>query len=481
MTFGVSYRKAVCPVFFTVFSLLGFSWSPGPGLAASAVRSTYVKASNTGAGDQFGTAVAISDDLMVVGAPGEASDSRIVNGPGNNDLAPNAGAAYIFVRKGFNFWSPEAYLKASDAVSGDVFGRSVAISGNTVVVGAPWKGTNAGAAYVFVRNGSTWTQQAILKGSNTVAGDYFGEAVAVSGDTVVVGASGNDALTGAAYVFVRSGTTWSQQKLLKAANAEPGDRFGYAVAASGDTAVIGAYNEASNASGVDGNPMNNDAPGSGAAYVFVRSGADWSQQAYLKASNTDPSDNFGVAVALSGDTAAVGALLESSAATGVNGNEADNTAPAAGAAYVFVRSGAAWSQQAYLKASNSGENDRFGRSVGLSVDTLVVGAFGEASRATGVDGNQGDNLAPEAGAAYVFVRSGTSWTQDSYRKASNTEAADFFGFSVAVSGKLIVAGAYGEDSSAAGINGNQTADTAPMAGAAYVFDNPLIYLPVILN
>ena len=130
----------------------------------------------------------------------------------------------------------------------------------------------------------------------------------------------------------------------------------------------------------------------------------------------------------------IGAYTEDSAATGVNGNQADNSAFASGAAYVFVRSGSTWSQQAYLKASNTGPNDLFGASVAISGNTVVVGAFGEDSAATGVNGDQTSNSATDSGAAYVFVRSGSTWTQQAYLKASNTGASDFFGISTAISG-----------------------------------------------
>jgi hypothetical protein len=153
----------------------------------------------------------------------------------------------------------------------------------------------------------------------------------------------------------------------------------------------------------------------------------------------------------------------------VNGDQADNTASAAGAAYVFVRSGTVWTQQAYLKASNTGAADQFGGSVAIAGDTVVVGAFSEASAATGVNGNQGDNSASGAGAAYVFVRSGTVWSQQAYLKASNTDVSDQFGFSVAVAGDTVVVGAPQEDSFATGVNGTQGDNTVHDAGAAYVF------------
>jgi trimeric autotransporter adhesin len=400
----------------------------------------------------------------------------------------------------------QAYLKASNTGTDDRFGQSVAVSGDTVVVGASHEDSNAtgangdqadnsagdaGAAYVFVRSGTTWTQQAYLKASNTELRDYFGSNVAVSGDTVVVGASSEDSsatgvngdqadnsasFAGAAYVFVRSGTIWTQQAYLKASNTDAGDYFGTSVAISGDTVVVGASREDSNATGVNG-ANNNSATDSGAAYVFVRSGTVWTQQAYLKASNTGVRDGFGRSVAVSGDTIVVGAYGEASNATGVNGNGANNSAPNSGAAYVFVRTGTTWTQQAYLKASNTEVgDDSFGISVAVSGDTVVVGAQQEDSNATGVNGDQADNSASFAGAAYVFVRSGTTWTQQAYLKASNTGGGDdefifgdIFGCSVAVSGDTVVVGAFWEDSSATGVNGNQADNSAFGAGAAYVF------------
>ncbi|MFZ1702184.1 MAG: hypothetical protein WBO10_11370 [Pyrinomonadaceae bacterium] len=393
----------------------------------------------------------------------------------------------------------QAYLKASNTNGDDRFGWSVAVSGDTVVIGANLEDSNAtgvngdqsnnsatlsGAAYVFTRNATTWSQQAYLKASNTAVSDQFGSAVAVSGDTIVIGATGEDsnaigvngdqsnnsaANSGAAYVFTRSGTTWTQQAYLKASNTGSVDQFGYSVAVSGDTIVVGAYQEDSNATGVDGAQTNNSASGSGAAYTFTRSGTTWSQQAYLKASNTDAGDQFGASVAVSGDTVVIGAHFEDSSATGVNGDQGDNSASASGAAYVFTRSGTTWSQQAYLKASNTEANDFFGSSVAVSGDTVVGGADGEDSNSTGVNGDQSNNLAEDSGAAYVFTRSGTTWNQQAYLKASNTEANDEFGSSVAVSGDTVVVGADSESSNATGVNGDQSNNLAGDSGAAYVF------------
>ena len=388
----------------------------------------------------------------------------------------------------------QAYLKAANTGVDDQFGYSVAVSGDTAVVGAWWEDSaatsvngiapHAGAAYVFVRSGTTWSLQARLAASNTDAVDQFGLSVAVWDDTVVVGANAEDSAatgvngnqsdnsctnSGAAYVFVRTGTTWTQQAYLKATNPDASDLFGGAVAVSGDTVVVGAYGESSSATGVNGRQDDNSAPFSGAAYVFVRNGTAWTQQGYLKASNTEAHDQFGYSVAVSGDTVVVGAQAEASKATGVNGDQSDNSVPIAGAAYVFVRNGTTWTQQAYLKASNTDTNDRFGGSVAVSGDTVVVGAHYEDSAATGVDGDQDDKSAPYSGAAYVFVRHGTVWTQQAHLKASNTGAGDDFGRSVAVSGNTVVVGAWREDSHATGVNGDQSDQSATNSGAAYVF------------
>ena len=238
---------------------------------------------------------------------------------------------------------------------------------------------------------------------------------------------------------------------------------------------MGALNEGSGAKGINGNQTDNSASRSGAVYVFTRSGSTWSQQAYIKASNTALFDAFGDSVNLSndGNTLAVSATGEDSSATGINGNQGDNSASFSGAVYVFMRSGSTWSQQAYLKASNTAAGDAFGRSVSLANDgnTLVVGASGEDSSATGINGDQTDNSASSAGAVYVFTRSGSTWLQQAYLKASNTETRDGFGRTVELSGdgSTLVVGATGENSSATGINGDQTDNSASFSGAVYVF------------
>ena len=445
-------------------------------------QQAYLKASNTdeyfsgivGSSDHFGASVSISGNTMVVGARFEDGAASGVNGDQNNHTAFHSGAAYVFVYDG-NIWSQQAYLKASNSEGGDEFGASVSISGDTVVIGAPREAGTAfgvngeqndnhivtGAAYVFVRSGNIWNQQAYLKPDSQSSSGGFGNTVSISGDTLVTG----DA------VFVRTNNIWRQQAILQASNADFGDGFASSVSISADTIVVGAPHEDSNTTGVNGDESDNSIDRSGAAYVFVRNGETWSQQAYLKASNTDGEDRFGHSVSISSDTLVVSALREAGSARGVNGDENDNSFDSStGAAYVFVRNGNSWSQQAYLKASNTDSGDLFGSAVSISGDRLVVGATSEASNTTGVDGDQSDNSAHRSGAAYVFERSDNTWSQQAYLKAFNTGAGDRFGEAVSVSSDLLVIGASAEDSNAKGVNSHQNNELGLDSGAAYVFD-----------
>jgi len=334
-----------------------------------------------------------------------------------------------------------------------------------------------------------------IKASNPEYRDFFGHHLSLSGDgnTLAVGASGEDSnatglnnnqadnsieSSGAVYVYTKNAGTWSQQAYIKSPSLpNTYDVFGLGLSLSddGNTLAISAQGEDSSAIGIGGNNADNSVTNSGAVYVFKRTGNTWTQQTYLKPSNTGAEDRFGYSISLSGDgtTLAVGSYIEDSATTGINGNQADNTSVDSGAVYVYSQSTGIWSQQAYVKASNTEAGDFFGVSVSLSDDgnTLAVGAYGEDSSLTGVGGNQLDNAAIYAGAAYVFSRTTGTWSQQAYIKASNTEAQDYFGYSLILSGdgnSLAVDSLY-EDSTAKGINGDQTDNTASDSGAVYVF------------
>jgi hypothetical protein len=529
------YRPAMVVVSLGIVAAAGHPAAQSPASPVAQVRQrAYLKASNADAHDHFGcggafdghagwgTSLSGDGNTLVVGAPHESSNARGVNGNQAENSLHGAGAAYVFVRNGAG-WTQQAYLKASNPQMSAEFGHAVAISadGHTIAVSAFWEASaatgingnqndesvpQAGAVYVFTRRGTTWTQQAYVKASNTGEpgtadsfgdGDQLGVSIALSddGNTLAVGSHSEDgngvndnqkdnsvASAGAVYVFNRTGANWAQTAYVKAPNPDGGDMFGYSVSlnADGRTLAVGAFDEDGDVRGpaVNG-PYNNARGGAGAVYVFVKGTAGtWVQQAYLHALNNEGGDSFGVAVSLSddGNTLLVGSLDEDCEATGVNPSQpCDNDRAAdisTGAAYVFVRAGNAWTQQAFLKPSNTGANDWFGSRLVLSGDgnTAVVPAPLEDGRGQGINGSQEDG-AQESGAVYLFIRRGTTWTQDAYVKGASTEAFDQFGGSVGVSrdGRTFVATAYGEDSGARRVNGDQADNKVEEAGAAYVF------------
>jgi FG-GAP repeat protein len=448
----------------------------------------YAKASNSDPGDAFGIALAVSGDgnTLAVGARIEASSTSGIDSTPNNS-APGAGAVYVFAR-GASGWAQQAYVKASNPEAQDGFGWSVSLSGDgsTLAVGAPNESSSlagvhvgvmteldagngapqAGAVYVFIRSGSTWAQQVYVKKPlNTVDSDLFGSSVALSddGQTLAVGAPGEstaDIFAGAAFVYSRNLDGWLPQGSLMASDAGFDDELGTSIALSGDgnTLAVGA-------------PMKANQVGAG--YVFVRSGGTWSQQTSVTASNAQAGDRFGWSVAISGDgnTLAVGAPLEDGGATGVGGTP-DEGSLDSGAVYLFARSGSAWSQQTYVKASNTGSGDNFGWSVALSGDgnTLSVGAPLEDGSATGIGGTS-DEGAIDAGAVYLYTRGAGTWSQSAYVKASNTGAGDNFGWCVTVArdGNTLAVGANMEDGGSSGIGSTQTDNAKLNAGAAYLY------------
>jgi uncharacterized repeat protein (TIGR01451 family) len=320
------------------------------------IQQAELSASDGAAGESFGTSVALSGNIALVGAQG---------------YEDYMGRAYVFVKPagGWASGTQTAILTASDGASGDSFGQSVAISGDSAVIGAPYHNSHQGEAYVFVKPAGGWvsgSEKALLTASDGTAGDYFGQSVAISGNTAVIGAGGHNSNQGEAYVFVKPGSGWAtgtENAILTASDGLSGDGFGQSVAISGDTAVIGAiYHNSSQ----------------GEAYIFVKPGSGWAsgtENAILTASDGLSGDGFGQSVAISGDSAVIGAGGHSSYQ---------------GEAYVFVKPASGWesgSETTRLTASDGAANDNFGCSVTTSGDSAFIGAKGN------------ENV---AGAAYVY-------------------------------------------------------------------------------
>jgi uncharacterized delta-60 repeat protein len=376
--------------------------------------------------DELGSSVAISGNTAVVGAPFVKSGSN-----------QRTGAAYVFVRNGADWAFQQKLLTFDTPLDGNTvynFGTSVGISGNTIVVGSQPNGFDNrvpfnGVAHIFVRTGTTWSPQQKLMANDGSGGDYFGISVAISGDTVIVGSEftviNAELEAGEAFIFSRNGTTWTKQaKLLEPVTALRLSYFGASVAVNGDTAVVGSPIDSNN--------------GNGAAYVFVRSNNVWSVQPPLLPSNPSGADEFGNSVSVSGDTIIVGAPAHD--VNGVNDQ---------GAAYVFTRTGNAWSQQQILTASDGSVGNVFGNSVAISGNQLVIGAH-----LAYVNGVQ------QQGKAYRFARLATTWlpvaAPDGRPFLTAADGSDFtaFGVSVAISGDTVIAGAVGLNNS---------------TGAAYIF------------
>jgi len=345
------------------------------------------------AGDEFGLSVAIAGDSVVISAPRD------------DDAGMDSGSAYVFTRTGTT-WMQQGKLVADDAAADDRLGSSVAIFGDTVVVGGDFNddaGAESGSAYVFTRTGTTWTQQMKLTADDAAAGDRFGNFVSISGDSVLIAAVLDNG-TGSAYVFTRTGTTWTQQQNLTAGDAAAGDQFGASVSIFGNSVIIGANAD----DGVGNN--------SGSAYVFTRTGTTWTQQQKLTASDAAADDTFGSSVSISGDSVVIGSFRD------------DDAGDRSGSAYVFTRSGTTWTQHPKLTGGAT-IRDEFGLGVAISGDNIVIGAR--------LDDIGGIN----SGSASVFMRSGGVWMQQSSFTADDTAGDDRFGLSVAISGDSVVVGA----------------------------------------
>ncbi|MHC4647274.1 MAG: FG-GAP repeat protein [Planctomycetota bacterium] len=372
-------------------------------------------ASDGAAYDEFGDSVSVSGDYAIVG------------GDGDDDNGSRSGSAYIFYYNGTS-WSEQAKLTAADGAADDFFGFSVSISGDYAIVGAHGdddNGSGSGSAYIFKRSGTSWSQEAKLLASDGAAADSFG-SVSISGDYAIVGASSDDdngSRSGSAYIFYYNGTSWSEQAKLTAADGAADDFFGTSVSLSGAYAVVGAGYD-------DDNGTN-----SGSAYIFYYNGASWSQQAKLLASDGAASDYFGGSVSISGDYAILGAHGD------------DDNGSMSGSAYIFKRSGTSWSEEAKLLASDGADDDRFGCSVSVSGTTALVGAYND------------DDNGSYSGSAYIFKRSGTNWNEQAKLLASDGAIGDAFGGSVSISGDHAIVGAKRDD------------DNGTDSGSAYIYQS----------
>ncbi len=366
--------------------------------------------SDGAASDYFGYSVSLDKDTVLIGAYAD------------DDNGIDSGSAYVFIHTGTS-WIQQAKLLASDGTADDLFGSSVSLSGDTALIGAvdDDNGIDSGSAYVFTRTGTTWTQQAKLLASDGTADDMFGYSVSLSGDTALIGANCDDDGRGSAYIFTRTGTIWIQEAKLVASDGTINDFFGGSISLSGDTALIGVHGDDDNGAQ------------SGSTYVFTHSGNSWVQQQKLLASDGEAEDFFGWSVCLNRDTALIGA----------DGD--DDKGVDSGSAYVFTRTGTSWTQQAKLLASDGAVSDSFGWCVSLSGDTTLIGAPFD------------DDKANSSGSAYVFTRTGTTWTQKAKLLASDGAAADRFGWRISLSGDTALFGVRWD-----GDNGGNS-------GSAYIF------------
>lgn len=481
--------------------------SSAPVVASSSIPSIgYLKASNTSEETWFGLYTAVSGDgnTIVIASPRESSGTDGINGPQDNQNAPQSGAVYVFVRDpATSNWSQQAYIKAANSFTGLGFGMTgltLSHDGSTLAVSAeayPSPGPEAGAVYVFARNGTSWTEQALLQPSNIRLSAQFGYSLGLSadGNSLFVGSPGeasfatgvgppqtdmNGSNSGAAYLFTRSGGTWTESGYFKMSTNQTSASFGTSVAISADasTLAVGAPNEHSDGTGINGTEGNYNNQGSGAVYVFVRSGNTWVQQAYVKSPTPmlqTQGDHLGTALALSGNgnTLVVTATGEDSDARDVGGDQVNNDATDSGAAYVYTRVGGFWGYQAFLKASNTDALDEFGFAIDISDDgnTVAVSTRLEDGGARGVGGDPFNNDVFTTGAVYLFRRTGNTWAPGNYVHSSNSDLGDLFGTSIGLSadGETLVVGAYGEASNATGFNGDQDDNSSDASGAAYIF------------
>lgn len=431
--------------------------------SADAFRQRDFLKASTVAASGFGEALALAEGWLAIGAPGDGAE----------------GSVYLYRREG-NSWIFSERLAGPAADSR--FGISIGMSADYLAVGAPGAAfgalNNAGAVFLYHRTDSGWAAEATLSASNAGPGDSFGQAVAMAGTTLLVGAPGEDAAgsnapddntvsnAGAAYVFELSGG-WSEEAYLKLINSTAQDNFGIAVSVSGNRLAVGAPSEDSSAAGVGGDPADNSLTDSGAVLVFERSADGWLPSAYAKAGNPGEGDGFGISVSIDDALLAVGAYREDgdAASTGAPGNDA---AVDAGAVYVFSAAGGSWRPQGFIKPTNVNVSDGFGSAVSISGSGLLVGSNGDDGGGTGVNADQTESSASSAGAAYLWSLVGDAWQQTAFIKASNTDANDAFGSQVLLVADTAVIAAPLEDGAAD--SADQADNSVENSGAVYVFE-----------
>ncbi len=419
-------------------------------------QQAYLKASNAEAGDMFGPMIAMSGDTLVVGAPEEDSNSKAIDGDQNNNSLEASGAVYVFTNRG-DSWVQQAYLKPSDALADDYFGLSVAISGDTLVIGAVHApifrpgantATRPGVAYVFTRTQGKWGQVSRLSPTTGSNGDWFGYNVAAEGDMIAIGAP-RDAGSGAAYIYERIGGEWREQKKVKASPVVMNAMFGTSLAVSNTTLVVGSAD--------DGSDMND----AGSAHVFTRGAGEWAQTQRLVGNPIAAGANFGYAMAMKGDHLLIGAPRALSIGTWAS------TAP--GEVFAYRRNGTSWEFKERLRALLPRTSDSFGSAVAMTADAAAIGSCGDASGASGIGGDASRRDAGYAGAGYLFALEGDKWKLSAYIKAQEPDGYDSLGFGAAISEDAAAFSAIWEESAARGVNGDQSNNSAPRSGAAYVF------------
>jgi hypothetical protein len=364
--------------------------------------------------DFFGRSVALDGDYAVIGADVD------------DDNGSASGSVYIFHRTD-NVWTEQAKITASDGEQGDLFGKSVSIDGNYIIVGANWSddnGEQSGSAYIFHRNVNTWSEVTKLTASNAGTMDQFGYSVSISGNYAVIGAYKNEVdgiKTGSAYVFKRTGHNWTEQIRLNASDGEEGDLFGFSVSLDGKYIVVGAYDA--------------DDAGYNPSYIFRRFGNVWYEQAILSPNDATSGDCFGKSVSISGNYALIGAYGD------------DDNGSSSGSAYIFNRTGTNWTQQAKITPSDGSNGDNFGLKVSISGNYALISAYHD------------DDYGSNSGSAYIFNRDGSIWSEQQKLTASDGGGQDLFGSSVCIDGDYGIIGAMFDD------------DNGEDSGSAYIFQN----------